>query len=29
MNPLTGLITFEGNSGEEMLATREKERGGN
>ena len=29
MNPLTGLVAFEDNAGEQMLATREKERGGN
>ena len=28
MNPLAGLVASEGNSGEEMLATREEERGG-
>ena len=29
MNPLAGLVAFEGYSGEQLLATREKERGGN
>ena len=29
MNPLAGLVAFEGDSGEQLLATREKERGGN
>ena len=29
MNPLAGLVASESNSGEEMFAAREKERGGN
>ena len=29
MNPLTVLVAFEDNAGEQLLATREKERGGN
>ena len=29
MNPMADLVAVEGNSGEKLLATRSKERGGN